>query len=161
MIRIKKQQTPPKILATKGVEKTQELCNEFNENKEYYISGVQTFKFQRELYGDEEVKKTLIEAQHGKCCFCESDVTHISHGHVEHFRPKGGFKQDIDSVLRRPGYYWLAYDWSNLFFSCEKCNQSKANRFPLENPNNRALTHDDKIEDEKPLLINPAADDPE
>lgn len=60
------------------------------------------------------------------------------------------------------GYYWLAYDWENLFLSCQICNQRfKKNLFPLENPHSRAKSHKDDLSQEIPLFINPAAENPE
>jgi hypothetical protein len=51
------------------------------------------------------------------------------------FRPKGGWVQNDGDALTQPGYYWLAYEWSNLLISCQLCNQEfKKNRFPLLNP---------------------------
>ena len=69
-------------------------------------------------YSAKSVKNALIKAQHEKCCFCEAKGTHVAYGDVEHFRPKGGFRQDPNDPLGRPGYYWHAYAWENLFFSC-------------------------------------------
>ena len=55
--------------------------------------------------------------------FCESKVSHIAYGDVEHFRPKAGYRQRPEDPLVQPGYYWLAYEWSNLLFCCQLCNQ--------------------------------------
>ncbi len=74
-----------------------------------------------DIYAAPDVKQTLKDMQHGKCCFCESKITHIAYGDVEHFRPKKAVLQD--GQLERPGYYWLAYTWENLLFSCELCNR--------------------------------------
>lgn len=63
--------------------------------------------------------------------------------------------------MGRPGYYWLAYDWKNLLFSCQICNQRyKKNLFPLRDDTRRAVSHHDDIGDEEPLFINPALVDP-
>jgi uncharacterized protein (TIGR02646 family) len=119
------------------------------------------FKFDDSLYGAKEVKEALRQAQHGKCAFCESMVAHIAHGDVEHFRPKAGFVQREGGALTRPGYYWLVYEWTNLFFACQLCNQRfKKNLFPLRNPAQRALSHRDDLRKEKPLLLDPSAVDP-
>ena len=86
----------------------------------------------------------------------------MAHGDVEHYRPKGGWVQDERDRLRRPGYYWLAYEWTNLLFACQKCNQSfKRNRFPLADPAARARSPTDDLAAETPLLIDPASEDPE
>jgi len=107
------------------------------------------------------VKQALLTLQHGKCAFCEAKITHIAFGDVEHYRPKGGFRQRRKGALKLPGYYWLAYDWHNLLVSCAVCNQRfKGNRFPLalHSPRARSPRHD--LGRERPLFLNPAEDDP-
>ena len=107
------------------------------------------------------MKAALRLAQKEKCSFCESHITHIDYGDVEHFRPKGGTRQFIEDALLQPGYYWLAYEWSNLFLSCTLCNQKfKENLFPLTNPEARARNHNDDIALEAPLLVDPTVDAP-
>lgn len=162
MIRITKPRRAPQVLTTKGSDKRDEYCREYAEHRDDYDRGERTFKFKRDIYSHEDVKGALIRAQHDKCCFCESKITHISYGDVEHFRPKKGFRQKRSDKLGRPGYYWLAYDWSDLFLSCELCNRRhKANLFPLANPDDRALCHTDDIANEKALFVNPSEDEPE
>lgn len=117
--------------------------------------------FSRDLYAHASVKEALLSAQHGKCAFCESQVRHIASGHVEHFRPKAGYKQRPTDPLRRPGYYWLAYSWYNLLFSCELCNsRHKGSLFPLADHRTRAGSPMDDLANEQPLFLNPAVDDP-
>jgi len=129
--------------------------------KVLYDAGVREFIFYPEVYGNMEVKNTLIKAQNYKCCFCESKIGHIDDGDVEHFRPKGASQQEPETPFL-PGYYWLAYDWDNLFLACTKCNQRiKGNLFPLSNPGSRAASHHDDIAVEQPLFIHFSAEDPE
>lgn len=154
MIRIHKP-SPPAILQTRGQQATRELRAAFDR-------GERTFDFDRTIYAAASVKKALLNAQHGKCAFCESKITHIGYGDVEHFRPKAAFQQRANDPLGRPGYYWLAYEWSNLFFSCQLCNQSfKRNLFPLRNSRRRARSHNDDMASERPLLLDPSVLDPE
>ena len=115
----------------------------------------------RGIYGAKSVKNALKKIQHDKCAFCESKVSHIAWGDVEHFRPKAGYRQDPDDPLIRPGYYWLAYQWSNLLFCCQLCNQRfKGNQFPLLDATRRAKSHHDDINNEQPLFVHPAMEDP-
>jgi hypothetical protein len=142
----------PKILAAKGAAETARMKNA-------YDAGARTFVIQRSIYGGDTVKKALVDIQHKKCVFCEAKITGISHGDVEHYRPKGGFVQADGDTLTQPGYYWLAYDWSNLSFCCQICNQVyKKNYFPLANPAGRALSHHHPLAAEDALIINPAGD---
>ncbi|AUX44887.1 uncharacterized protein SOCE26_063570 [Sorangium cellulosum] len=64
--------------------------------------------------------------------------------------------------VERPGYYWLAYEWDNLLFSCGICNGThKRNLFPLGNPEKRARSRRAKLSVEEPLLVHPAQEEPE
>ena len=153
MIVIKKGKAP-KILTTKGVQTSEQHKKDFD-------TGKRKFDIDSSIYGHKEVKTALKKAQNNKCCFCEAHVTGVAHGDVEHFRPKGAWQQSDADKLSEVGYYWLAYDWDNLLFSCQICNQTyKKNYFPLETPAKRALNHYDTIEDEKAMLLNPTLDDP-
>ncbi len=103
------------------------------------------------------MRKALERVQHAKCCYCEAlPEKPYAHLHVEHWRPKAYSKQSRDAQELRPGYYWLAYDWDNLFLSCHFCNTSnKGNIFPLSNPDDRARSHHANLAAEMPLLLKP------
>jgi uncharacterized protein (TIGR02646 family) len=154
MIRVTKPEQAPRILRERGQQTTEA-------NQHAFINGQRTFQFDSSIYGAKSVKKALIKAQHDKCAFCESKVSHISFGDVEHYRPKGGIRQDAADPLEHPGYFWLAYVWENLFFACQLCNQSfKKNLFPLADPTRRARSHMDDLTAEEPMLIHPSDEEP-
>lgn len=160
MIKIDKPDIAPRKLREAGKKKRRSHCTSYTKNKKKYDSGKKTFEFNPDIYGHKTVKQALKDAQYDKCCFCESKVTHIAYGDVEHFRPKAAVRQKTKDPLGRPGYYWLAYEWSNLLFSCQLCNQRyKENLFPLKHPGKRARSHKEDIEDEEPMLINPGHED--
>jgi uncharacterized protein (TIGR02646 family) len=151
----------PAVLLTKGLAATQELCKAYEAAPNDYKSGTRSFDFDSSIYAAQEVKDTLRDAQHTKCAFCESFFAHTGYGDVEHFRPKAGYKQTEAHELKRPGYYWLAYDWANLFCSCQLCNQRfKRNLFPLKDGRRRARSHTHKLDKEEPLLVDPSRLDP-
>lgn len=135
----------------------------YNANSVRYDNGTISFEFYNELFGHSKIKLALIKCQFGKCAFCESHVSTISSGDIEHFRPKAGYKQNSKAKdLKKPGYYWLAYDWDNFLFSCAICNQrNKKNLFPIKNPDKRALNHRNDYKKEKPYFINPFFDNPD
>ena len=81
---------------------------------------------------------------------------------MEHFRPKGGYQQTEKQPLQKPGYYWLAYNFSNLFFACQKCNEVyKRNYFPLADESKRAASPTHDCSDEDSLILHPEWDNPE
>lgn len=81
---------------------------------------------------------------------------------IDHFRPKAGVKEDP----LHPGYYWLAFDWTNLRLSCHRANRprtnpetgetgGKAGHFPLIDPAARARAPGDDLSGELPALLDP------
>ena len=78
------------------------------------------------VYSDKSVRKLLLKMFHGKCAYCESKITAIYNGDIEHFRPKGKIKE---ATPKRPGYFWLASEWDNLLFACPFCNQTNTHEF--------------------------------
>src|SRR5665213_604905 len=139
MIRIRKKKAAPipEILESTGYNETVSLNNRYDLGEREFT----TKDFDRKIYGHVEVKEALKSIQDYKCCFCESKISHISPGDVEHFRPKAGWVQN-DERLNKPGYYWLAYNWDNLLLSCEICHKrNKKNYFPLLTDSPRALSH--------------------
>jgi uncharacterized protein (TIGR02646 family) len=162
MIKIAKSDSPPQILIKKGKEETDSNRILYDADPTAYQNGNKKFEIKKSIYGHKTVKKQLIADQFGKCCFCEADFTANGFGDIEHFRPKGGYQQNVDDEVKKPGYYWKAYEWDNLFFSCQICNSRyKKNYFPLEDESQRAICHHYDIEKERPLLVHPSSDDPE
>jgi uncharacterized protein (TIGR02646 family) len=171
MVKIEKSAAAPAVLVTKGKQAIQDLCALYDSDPAAYHSDtgkpekkIQKFTFDSSLYGHESVKEQLKADQGGKCCYCEAPFTANGYGDVEHFRPKAAYLATNQDKLTYPGYYWLAYAWSNLIFSCQICNQQfKKNHFALADESKRATNHHahDALPHEEPLLIDPTTDDPE
>ncbi len=151
--------------------KTDELLKSVDKNKTPVID---------DIYKDKAIKGEIylnIDGPfHGKCAYCECDITANQYGDIDHFRPKKGVTDENDEPImiedasgrrvEHPGYYWLAYEWDNLLPSCEKCNRQshvkgtrigKHSRFPV---NGDHATTPEEVKNEKPLLINPVTEDP-
>lgn len=126
------------------------------------------------VYADPRVKAALEKLFHDKCAYCETPLAAASDWDVEHFRPKKAVAERLD----HPGYYWLAYEWPNLYPSCQHCNQSRKDRprwgnpetgpaagkldqFPLDDEGTRAFLPTDDLKRERRLLIDPCEDQPE
>jgi uncharacterized protein (TIGR02646 family) len=109
-------------------------------------------------WGEHDVRDALWEMQHHKCCYCERKREKNRESDVEHFRPKA----EVTEAANHRGYWWLAYKWDNLFFSCRYCNQQhKLNHFPVSNEAKRVHKEGLSLVDEDGLLINPTEKDPE
>lgn len=106
----------------------------------------------------------LSKMSYGKCWYSESDCVH-SFMDVDHYRPKKQAKRsDTDSD---DGYPWLAFSWDNFRLSAQRANQinhddatdetvGKGAWFPLMQGSRRATWDDRCIEDERPVLLDPA-----
>lgn len=124
MIRILRPAPPPAALLACGAAQLERL-------RALVAAGgtITSQDFSKSCYGSAAVKQWLHAAQHGKCCFCERKRGQWKDD-VEHFRPKTEAVR-ADGT-RDVGYWWLAYEPTNLFFSCQRCNQGlKGSRFPL------------------------------
>lgn len=121
-------------------------------------------------------KAEFREAQYGgKCAYCETRIAASQAADVEHFRPKTSIQEPKgrgnrdDSVGKPnrsmgpeeyPGYWWLAYEWSNYLYACALCNRTwKGNSFPL-NGLRGDMTPGCECAEE-PMLLNPFWVDPE
>ena len=161
MIRIERPPASPEFLDLNGERRTRENNECRDRYRDDYRKGIRKFKFNRGVYSHRSVKNALLEAQRWKCCYCETKFRASSYGAVEHFRPKGAVRQHSNGELEYPGYYWLAYDWTNLLVACNRCNTThKRNLFPLVDDTARARSHHDDVHVERPLFVDPARDDP-
>ncbi|MBO6515436.1 MAG: hypothetical protein JJ975_02700 [Bacteroidia bacterium] len=151
----------------KGLKETREAIKHYEEGND----GAFKYKW----YRHREVKDALIKLFKGKCAYCESKFLHVYSGDVEHFRPKGEITEANPS---KPGYYWLAAEWTNLLLSCRNCNQKlkhlfpdsakkrtggKMNQFPLRGGARHVQTHEKSVdlEEDHRLLLNPCKDNPQ
>ena len=124
-----------------------------------------------------DYKHIFRQAQFGgKCAFCESRIGAGQAGDVEHYRPKTALREPLEPGNRddtagrpsgrkhgpksRPGYWWLAYEWSNYLFACAHCNRAwKRNSFPVRGER-RSMEPGVEAEEE-PLILNPFFTDPD
>ncbi|QDU18311.1 HNH endonuclease family protein [Urbifossiella limnaea] len=161
MIRLTKP-APPAVLTTRGAAATRANKAKYKTDRAAYRAGTKRFQFDRDIFAHPTVRTALRAAQHEKCAFCEWRISPgNTYSDVEHYRPKSGFKQRRGDPLTRPGYYWLAYDWDNLFLCCQLCNRAfKRNLFPIDAKGVRARSHFKSVGAEQPLLLHPCQDDP-
>lgn len=77
-------------------------------------------------YKHPDNKLALKNSTFHKCMYCESKITHIDYGDIEHIKPKSKYPS-------------LEFTWNNLGFSCTICNRTyKKNKYdevtPIINP---------------------------
>jgi uncharacterized protein (TIGR02646 family) len=100
-------------------------------------------------------RKSLDRLFNKRCAYCESIISSTLTGLIDHFRP-------INSAInldgkQNAGYWWLAYQWSNLYLICDECNRLKKNRFPVKGK--RFNSKEQNLNNEKYLLIDPCNKD--
>jgi hypothetical protein len=132
------------------------------------------------LYKEQkEVLFRTSENYYGKCVYCETLITSNQPGDVEHYRPKGRItdaknkrvlvRNALGHDIPHPGYYWLAYEHTNLLPGCIDCNRpssgnsggtliGKWDQFPVTG--NHAISPGGEI-NEDPLIINPTIENPD
>lgn len=124
-------------------------------------------------YKDKSVRSALEALFHRKCAYCEVDYATNQPVDIEHYRPKSGFINASDKLVK-PGYWWLAADWDNLLPSCIDCNRrrkhetipdeeeslGKANFFPIADEAQRWRKEGDEDKEVR-LLLDPCRDRPE
>jgi hypothetical protein len=120
-------------------------------------------------------REALLREFNGKCAYCDRELSAQLKGDVEHLRPKGRVKdlngnyvmRKSNPKVRHPGYWWLAYEWSNLVVVCKECNtRYKGDKFIVEGdyveepgPLDESLLvhhHNDRIDPIKHFRINDA-----
>lgn len=106
-----------------------------NELQTVLDRGDKPTKTMKERYRHGDIKAALIGETHGKCAYCESKVTHIAHGDIEHIVPKSKVPAK-------------AYEWENLTLACSVCNGNKGDYYS----NDPAKSQDD--------LVDPYIDEP-
>lgn len=110
MVRINKGPKPA-VLVENADKWTKALLN-------CYASGAVVPEAIASAYNCAEVKNALRNEARRKCMYCESDIAHVAHEHIEHFRPKA-----------RKKYPELTFDWDNLGLACPVCNVNKSDDF--------------------------------
>lgn len=75
-------------------------------------------------YKTEGIKKALRDEMFEGCCaFCEVHTEPSGYGEVEHYKPKA-----------LPAFKPLAYTWTNLLWSCKRCNVPKSSHWNAAAP---------------------------
>ncbi len=72
-------------------------------------------------YKHPDNKDALKNASFDKCIYCESKVSHVYYGDVEHIKPKDSYPD-------------LEFVWENLGYVCAKCNGTKSNKYDEDCP---------------------------
>ncbi|MCH7408948.1 AAA family ATPase [Belliella sp. DSM 111904] len=151
----------PEVFYSKEVEIAKKRLEEFYlKSKESRSQQKYSQPFEKELR--DKFLEALREVFKEKCAYCESPISfNRVQSEYDHFRPKGGAR-GLDKEFSTDHYWWLTYDWNNIYLSCSHCNQYKSTWFPVEGKRIPLNTpYKEVIYHEKALLIDPCIDKPE
>jgi uncharacterized protein (TIGR02646 family) len=111
------------------------------------------------LLGETALVSALLKLFEGKCAYCESPLE--SGFDIDRFRPPRE-AMDMSGHMDDPDlYWWLAYDWENLYPACPGCSTAKGSRFPVRGRRAQPETRGVELSEEQRLLLDPCVDDPE
>ena len=98
---------------------------EWTEEYAAYKRGELVPKAAQTRYRHIDIKQTLRQETHDKCIYCESKISHVFPGEIDHIRP----------LSKR---HDLVVQWENLAYICKECNREKSDYYseaePLINP---------------------------
>ncbi|WP_419737611.1 HNH endonuclease [Ruegeria sp.] len=114
MIKLKKLDQPASLKQNKAKWTAELLTAIENGNKN-------DIRSKKNKYNRPDVKEQLKAETKEKCAYCESKVTVVAHGEIEHITPKSA----------RPE---LTFEWENLTFACQKCNGKKSDKEGIVDP---------------------------
>lgn len=104
-----------------------------------------------------DVAAALATSFGGKCAYCESPTPEPL---VEWHRPRQEAMGE-DRSVSRDHYWWLTYEWDNLYPICAECRSNKGQWFPVSGTRADAESRGTDLLTEGPLLLDPCIDQPE
>ena len=124
------------------------------------VRGQLRFELDPSIWNDEAVRASLRTLFDGRCAYCESPLADETL-EVDRFRPEQE-AMDLDGRIDDPDlYWWLAYEWANLYPACRDCREAKSSRFPVAGRRAAAEANGGWLRRERRLLLDPCEDDPE
>ena len=106
-----------------------------------------------------ELMQHLFKAFRNKCVYCERLISAQIPGTFNRFRPKGDALNQTGAASP-DHYWWLAYEWENIYLSCVGCDMQKGKRFPIQGTRATRKGGAGALDAEKPLLIDPCNENP-
>src|SRR5262245_23056525 len=114
--------------------------------------------FQEELW--RKTTEDLRRLFRGKCAYCEKRFAKSETILVDHFRPTGHAKQ-LGGSSSPDHYWWLAYEYENLYPACADCHRHKGTMFPVKGQRAAKGEVGKDLRKERALLLDPCSDNPQ
>ena len=115
-----------------------------------------------ELVATVSLRRQLYKLFHSKCAYCETPLEPLTSGaHIDRFRPTLDATGLDQKVVDAEHYWWLVYDWRNLYLACRRCRRAKRNLFPVRGKRVSIGRFEEALlVRELPMLLDPCTDDP-
>ncbi|HEX7809336.1 MAG TPA: AAA family ATPase, partial [Thermoanaerobaculia bacterium] len=111
------------------------------------------------LYMATSIATALTQLFEHKCAFCESLILSDENA-AAHFRPTDG-AIGLDGKFSADHYWWLGFQWENLYAACSSCIRAKGLRFPVQGTRAKlGEPYEKVVASESPLLLDPCIDNP-
>ena len=110
------------------------------------------FPFDHRIYRNSDVVKALLDLFESRCAFCESMLA--ENAEVVHFRPASR-AMALNGDVSPEHYWWLVYEWQNLYPACIDCYKAKGTRFPIARQRANPEAAGRSLDVEGPLLVDP------
>ena len=97
-----------------------------------------------------------------KCPFCECKLTTSDEVDLLFFRPLNNSLQVREGVPDKWHYFWLVWEWSNIFPACLNCVAIRGRWFPTEFKERTKIgaVDEEELSDEGALILDPCRDNP-
>lgn len=113
-----------------------------------------------------EVLEHIHKEFKNKCAFCERWLNN-ENGRLILFRPRRASRQEREGIPDPQHYFWLIWDWSNLYWVCQDCRDNQGSLFPTDAERvTPEVSHLDRENAdyyfvvEQPILIDPCHEAP-
>lgn len=159
MIRLQRPETSPGYLGSGEIPRVKQAVEAFYQRpeKQRRQERLDFPLFERGVF--HKLLDDLCALSHSKCAYCESPLVSGSIG-LDRFRPKAG-AVGLDGDFSTEHYWWLAYEWPNLYPCCIKCNKFKGGKFPVEGARCAPGASWTEVHTERRLLVDPFRDRPD
>jgi hypothetical protein len=142
-------------LAWKERERAREFFSSPRLSKAEQLQRLQMrFEWNGELI--ESARGALMDLFRAKCGFCEQLGRTENPLEVGHFRPYDELHDaGTSSPSSSTAYWWLAYEWENLYLMCKSCRERSRFQFPIGMRRAASGAIADQLRSEQPLLLDP------
>jgi uncharacterized protein (TIGR02646 family) len=148
----------PKEFIRRARIETERLALQVKRRSKYFLQN--RIPLKTELLQNKDLQESLLSVFGEVCAFCETRVMFGERSLPGHFRPRERASQ-LSGRVSPLHYWWLSYEWENLYTICFTCRKSQGSRFPVKGARAEYESATRTVESEQALLLDPCRDDPD